>query len=462
MNKETIGRGTLIPPTFTLPVVIDGEVIRKLSTYVSPTPGCLPIIAFGNVLSYATTISEPTLALLAEAGINTSAPHILNSSSPTIGFNRLIGPVLSLAKDKKVKILVRWIDINSKLLSQQISQYANLWKSASAEYSCDASVGGWMLDGVGNKDNISGLGSIKAALADIWNRDAYVSLASSKSFVDSVDTSTPFDWKGEYAAYIQSVASSFKTAVWTNRFEAFHTNLDDFSIRSGYFQNLEMFRRLSYGTGRPWWGVFPGGYSSQAQTQSSSLTQCFSTISMRIRYEVHCLLAFGAKGLGWEYFFENRSTSGTLYNWTPINALGAKVDLLFSNARLINEEIENLEHIFLEGSVLECRFSKNRSRYNGFTIGLSSPMGNLKAISPSSDNTSTYGVLMSRIKNMGNEYTLVVNVDTQVTQKMKLTFDDYVTGIVPNFENKVKSYEVTLEPGEWCIFCTKLFDEVNL
>lgn len=459
------------------PVSLSEKVIAELSSYVSPTPGEIPIIAFGNPKLSSNTLSESVVELLRYAGINLMAPCIYDLQNPSTDFPAKVEPLLELAKKHGVRILVRWMDTPSEPTLSAVT-CSRLWYDVSSKFDYESCIGGWMLDGGGLPEAVSydedlkfgvtitvGGSTMKFVhLQDKWERCAYISMTTSKSFSNATEANNPFIWTGDYASYIQNVATRFKPSVWTNRFYAFHDDIDDGSIRSGYFQNLEIFRRLALYTNRPYWGIIGGVYNSKGKDLD---TKYIDIITMRQRLEAHCLLAFGAQGLGWKTFYNDATD-----DWSPISAYSKKAGTstnyevviegnayLFNIAKELNNEISKFSDVFLGGVVSECRFSKNRSRYDGFVIGLSTPLGPLTSLTPASGNQSTYGVLMSHITNAGKEYVVIVNVDTDVSQELSLTFSSPVSqyGLALPAIGTIQN--IYLKPGEWAVFSSSTCKE---
>ncbi len=263
--------------------------------------------------------------------------------------------------------------------------------------------------------------------------------------------------------FIQNVASKFKTAVWSNRFGAFHSDLNDSSIRSGYFQNLEMFRRLAYSTNRPWWGIIDGTYFSKAISDQNEYQKYLIIVKNRIQFEIHSMLTFGAQGIGWKRYYSEKNTEFP-YCWAPLNNSISTNQDLYDFATKINTEINFLSEVFLGGSVRECRFTQSGTLTNGFTIGIGSAMNNL--IGFKNNTTGGKGFLLSRILNHGCEYYIVMNVDPTLTQSATVTFGNSVDKI-PLSESAgsavpLKTETFTLTSGEWRIYRNKLFKDVTL
>ena len=132
---------------------------------------------------------------------------------------------------------------------------------------------------------------------------------------------------------------------------------------------------------------------------------------------------------------------------------GMKHRNLFQMFKDVNAEIAAVAHIFLGGSVRECRFTHISTFSNGFTVGLSKPMGFLSSVAEK--ETATRGFLLSHIVNLGQEYIVIMNIHPTETREAYLTFSEsaYAEYPQPDFPGlAIKGGNVTLPPGRWAIY----------
>lgn len=472
MDTKTTSLDQYGPINHPSPVTLSEATIQGLSPYVSPTPGDIPVVALGNAYNNITSISDSVLLWFPQMGINVTAPIVIYPTSEYNGFKNHIKTLLSSTFKYETRLMVRGGSYTSDMTDKEIGTWINNWGTVSTDLSSSGTIGGWMLNqDLSNDKSISTLAELKfgyvgssySGVKDIWNRCAYASMTTSKSFSGSTDTSVPFAWFGNYATFIQNVAKTFRPAVWTNRFYAFHDALTDFSIRSGYYQNLEMFRRLAYNTNRPWWGQMAASYISATPHTNKERNEVIQTVSMRYSYELHTMLAFGAQGIVLNKIFATLNET-EMTEWAPFNIEGKPDFDINDPLSTLMLNIHTLRYIFVGASVRECRFTKGRSMFNGFTIGFTNPMGNLVSITETGTEKSTIGLLASHILNGGNEYTVIVNVDPQITQEVTISFEKSATSVYPGevAPKPATAFTRKINPGDWVIFRTQLTEDVIL
>ena len=464
-NHKLFGDNITIINPEPSPVNLTEETISALAPYATPTPGLFPIIALGNPQNHPDTIIETTITQLKNCGITCSASKIFSKNISDT--NKAMDTALKRSTSLGLRQMLRWDDYSGSFNSLDQMRFG--WSDISHEFSPNATVGAWMIEWNVSADLVSSVSSILPFIVNTWRKIPYVAMGTSKGFSGSTSSSKPFEWFGEYADYVTRYATTIHTPVWTNRFYAFHDSLLDTSIRSGYFQNLEMFRRLSYSTHRPWWGIAKAGYANPDSVKSESLATdevILSTIKTRCLYETHTMLAFGAQAIGWTEFFNTSKGQENAF-LSPIGQNGDVIQEIFQIIENIDIEIQSLSYIFLGSSVREIRFSDSNSVTSGFSTGLSTRMGALHTISLD-PLQGTRGVLMSRIQNMGNEYTVIVNIDPTKSQTIRVGFTEMVSQVrpyrltLPGQSNLLSTSTFTLKPGEWAIFSLQLFENVNL
>lgn len=445
------------------PVPLSQTTINALSPYATPSPGLFPIIVLGNPKNHPTNIPQVTLEALKECGVTLSAPIIYYPGIPS-NTPAYIEQYLTLSTEVGLKQLIRWNDYDPSKVD--LATQKQMWYNLSSRLGSNDTVGGWMLCKDTSNSLLRDLSSLKSSVSDIWQRIVYISMGTSKEYIGSTSSSSPFEWFGDYQTYVRNMASQFHTAVWTNAFYAFHSELSSSSIRSDYFQNLEMFRRLAYATTRPWWGVAKAGYAPLTTTSGSSKldSESVAIIKHRCNYEAHMMLAFGAQGIVWHDFFDTKSTSTSPF-YSPIDTTAQINKDIYNIIKEINTEIEALSDIFLGGSVREVRFSKTSSKYTGFQIGLTTPMGALTYLSSQAEEFNR-GCVMSRILNKGFEHIVIINTDASVIQSVTVRFSTPVSQVrplrSPITSGQITSTTLSLKPGEWAIFSLQLFEDVDL
>ncbi len=449
----------------------------KLQRYVSPTPGEIPIIAIGSPNKDKDNFSFSTLKLYKEIGINLvqnrfSDPNSLNSNVETTftpSFYKMIDELMSNANAAGVRVVLRvrkdivtdpeeYPDSSSEKLAEY-TKWLQEWKKIAEKYYNNEALGCWMLLDEPVVNQIKRLAEVKNQIMtyDKWGHIVFTSLHSFKNFLEGAIIDDPlvtdFELSDVYRNYLKTYRDVYGPAVWNTTAYAL-TSWDAMSIQYGFFQTLELYRRLSYMTARPFWG-YPRAIHDVAENQS--LNNYKDKIASLYRLEAFSLLAFGAQGIGW---WKMRADKGT---WAPIDE-NDNVTVLFDKVKEVNEQIKKTQEIFLNCTVMECRFTHERTIHKHFEIGVkeNKPFGSLTSVSgdiywDSATKDRNSGFLMSLVKNRNRTYIVFVNVDIKhpdQTVKVKFNRNMRRLGLYGSEVSITKDtyYTLKVRSGDWAIF----------
>lgn len=394
--------------------------------YHSPTPGEITIVA--------TTPNEgdqgPSNALCAElesCGFNSALMTITLSQvsqSLTICGNHGIRPFLfhsHLIRDEKV-----------------CSEYVNMFKN-------NPYLGGWNLKGQPTYNELSSPDDFRTFYEIISKQDPnhciFVSLpgGAESSFMNG------HSYK-EYIELFQDVLEpSFFPYVL---YPITGTDANPVVRYGAFFDDLEIFSLMAKYTERPFWA-----YVRSQSFKTSNGSMCPTPTEGQLRFAVFSALAYGAQGLVYWTYRQRENTNTEQYLIAPIDKAGNRTEI-WNYVQKVNNEVKALNSIFCGADFIECRHTGD-SQYRGtYSYALTNDFGPC-------DSIKSYGkgVLVSMLNNGGNNYLVIVNHDSQISQKIDIKFNDYWRLSELSIENNIlnthsvqKKLTRTIAAGSYLIF----------
>ena len=495
--------------------------IRKyqpLQRYTPPCPGEFPILAItaSNERDMGRTSLE-TLQLLKKADFSIVKVSFIKNEYPgkDKSEEELIEDTLNDAQKVGIRILVKpggssyFLNKNENLFLEYIPRWASIIK----RFYNYSSLAGWFFADEPNevwekiKDsngNIIGeertsttldvimnrLGEAKEQLLafDPWQHVFCVNLPTYRSFLDPENGETEnnafangLKWFKGYRKYLSLFINDFGPAMLSFSSYGFKSSLSEKQHRIGYFEDLELFRRLSYQLHRPLWAYLQCVYRWKVggfiQTPSNGKSKNYGkTVLHRYRSDAFCALAFGAQAICcWEIthhadeFYDNPYTHEKQKFYSPIEKNGES-SILLGYLQEVIEQIRRVEYVFQNSTVRECRFTVSSNASRNFVSGKAvCPFGPLKSFTHISGQQ---GYLISLIENENRTYMVFVNLnmtdeetnpptssdDTPEHETIRLTFSHNMKRLaVKNGEavisvKKDTNYTMTLECAEMAIF----------
>lgn len=165
-----------------------------------------------------------------------------------------------------------------------------------------------------------------------------------------------------------------------------------------------------------------------------------------IRFSVFTALAYGAQGLiYYTYLLPDFDQGKGEYSNAPIDLKGNRTDVWYM-VRDINNEVRNLEKVFLGATVLDVSQSgASIPESTKRLTTLPAPFGIIES--------DGMGVTVSHLRNGSDEYLLLVNRDINRKQKVYLSRRRPVIRIYGDGKEKLdKGNSLTLTPGGYALF----------
>lgn len=198
-----------------------------------------------------------------------------------------------------------------------------------------------------------------------------------------------------YKEYLE-VASQLKTPVIS--FD--HYPIQKNSIRQEWYQNLEMVRKESILTGKPFWGfILSTPHLDYPQPTLASL-----------RLQAYVNLAYGAQALQYYTYWTLKPHDNLDYHNGPINYNGKKTKT-YNIVQKINAELKQVGALFADAEIISVHHLLKIPI--GTTKQPSMPM-NLSKLSIK----GTQGAVLSTFYKQGHTYLAIVNKDYQHSLKI--------------------------------------------
>lgn len=238
--------------------------------------------------------------------------------------------------------------------------------------------------------------------------------------------------------YLEYVMTLTKTDCQQISFD--HYPVTQKGLRENWYYNLEMIRKASLTSGKPFWGFV-------LSVPHTIKTCTYPTPTMAsLRLQIYSNLAYGAQAIQYFTYWNPGKDEGYDYHDAPISREGNKTKTYFL-VQTMNKELRKISTIFYGSKVLSVNH-----------IGKKLPVGTTKMKRlPKNISSlkviSKQGAILSRIQKDGHLYLCVVNKD----YKEKMTLNIIAKNNIPvqiekdlNTSTVKKKYIV--EPGDMVLF----------
>lgn len=478
----------------------------SLQQYNPPTPGVFPIMAIGSPEVDGYTFSLRTLELLKEVGATFVQTVLRNGAGQTE--EELIQELLDNAQKVGLRVVIRiggtsnaFTD-STNLQNWLDSRFLPLVK----RFCNHEALAVWQLTDEPSTAVIPLLAEAKKQILkeDTWKHIVYVNLHTYRG-IEAVGYQWKsmhlkiLEWPIKFKQHIRAFKNEFGPAVWSWSNYAAGSSLikgnpleGNMRVRSGHFDDLELLRRLSNMTNRPFWGYIQSIFNKPEDYKDAKLDDYLDRIASCYRLGTFVNLAFGAQGICWWKVVPYKEREDSNFIWAPIDNNGNPTPL-YDIMRDILAQVRRMSYIFLNGNVVDIRFSTHHTVYEHFKNGSDAfpygPIYSLYAVEERPDKTlhittASEGFLVSTIVNGDRTFIVIVNVHiegnkdpenpqgyTFPSQQGQIIFRHRVkklaltssqkdqifelTKTVINNGKTIKvseTYNFTLKPGDWMIF----------
>lgn len=202
-----------------------------------------------------------------------------------------------------------------------------------------------------------------------------------------------------------------------------------------FYSSMETIRDVSLESDRPFWSYILANKHWMYPKPSREY----------LRFAVFSSLAYGAQGLIYfTYLLPDFDAKGEFTD-APIDKEGRRTDVWYM-VRDINNEVRNLEKVFLDAEVVDVSQTGPSIPLNTKRLDvLPAPFRILE-----SDGV---GLTVSHLRNEGNEYLLIVNRDVENKQNVYLSHTEPVTRLHGNGkETRFNGNRFSLAPGGYALF----------
>ena len=239
----------------------------------------------------------------------------------------------------------------------------------------------------------------------------------------------------DYRTYVEEYVRTVNPAFIS--YDAYPIRMDkngNITVWDDYFYTLEVVSDVAKKSGRPFWGyVLCNKHWSYPKPTPAYLS-----------YQIFTNLAYGAQSLGYfTYTLPDYDKTGE-YSDAPIDKDGNRTDVWYF-VRDLNREITNLEKVFL-GAEVEDVSHTGRLTHGTKRLGkLPKPFRGIE--------THGEGVVVSRLKNDGRRYLVLVNKDVTGPQEVRVALSNEVKRLYGDgSEASFTGGTITLTPGGYAIF----------
>lgn len=210
-------------------------------------------------------------------------------------------------------------------------------------------------------------------------------------------------------------------------------------MRSTWYHNLEMVRRESLSSGKPFWGFVCSVPHGDYPTPSLAT----------LRLQVYSNLAYGAQAIQYfTYWTPPREAENLNYHDGPISADGEKTPT-YTLVQQMNKELRSISRLFYGARILSVNhfgtLSEGTTRLNTIPVNLSF----LKIVGPK-------GAVISQLQKDGHHYLAIVNKNYEKRMKVQIrtksNIPHYVSKQLQEQPMKTTYY---VEPGDILLFKLK-------
>lgn len=236
-----------------------------------------------------------------------------------------------------------------------------------------------------------------------------------------------------YEAYLRAASA---TACQQLSFD-FYPILTD-SVRSTWYHNLEMVRRESLASGKPFWGfVLSVPHADYPMPTLASM-----------RLQAYSNLAYGAQAIQYFTYWNPGKDEGFDYHDAPVSREG-KPTRTYRLVKQLNAELKSVASLFYGAKVTSVGH-----------LGVVAEGTTRQAVMPENLSglkiSSSKGAVISQIEKGGNHYLAIVNKDYK--KKMKVYIDvrnDVPRHLTKDLREQPVRAEYTVEAGDILLFKLK-------
>lgn len=394
-----------------------------LQKYVNPAGEEFPIMAWLNI-----TGSDQEFRDMYDSGVN------LNYTQGH-GSHDNIDNMLGNASGSHVRQIPNFWRVTGSTNEDILKETMNRYKD-------NDGIAGWALNDEPYGSQFEHLGQIASWIRKYSpNKLVYLNLLHS---VENPINYTAVMGSKNYADYLQQAVR--KIGVGMISMDCYpivrDTQADTKSIRSFFFESLEITARVARQYGIPFWGF------ARSKGDSISPTQEFPTpTEPDLRLQVFANLAYGAQGIQY-YTYSNTDTRYTRYNapleidpnagWT-----WRKTETYYMLQR-INKEIQNHRWVFLNDSIIDVSFTGKLPKATKRLKKTDYP----DKVKSMTNKVNGAGFLVSQFKNGNNRFFMVLNRELESTQTLDIEVTDGVNvvnadGTTSALEAGAHQYELT-------------------
>jgi hypothetical protein len=372
-----------------------------------PTSGEIPILGWYSIPAEET--SESRYQELKESGITFNLSFFPDAES--------MAKALELAKKTGIKMIVSCPELKTNT-GETVRRFMN-----------HPAVAGYMLRDEPSRNDFPELGKWAKDIRSVDDRHfCYLNLFPNYASETQLGTKTYKEHVDLFIAEVPIQQLSFD-----------HYPVVGDSLRSCWYENLEIFSEAARKAKKPFWAfalsVAHGPYPVPTIAQ--------------LRLQVFSDLAYGAQGIQYFTYWTPFDTVWK-FNNAPI-ALEGKRTAVYDRIRLVNREIKNLSAVFLNSSVISVAHTGNTIPAGTKPLTqLPQPVRFLK--------TEGTGAVVSVLKNGENNYLVVVNRDFNKTMSLTIECDPKVKKVLKD-GNLVPASAymgiMEIDPGDVAIYMWK-------
>lgn len=357
--------------------------------YICPTPGEITICAY-DLCAQDDLPDDKDIADFKECGFNTFIQE-----NGTIGFFDLL---LNKIEGSGLKGI-----ISNDALRGGPAIKRNLFIE---RFKGSSALGGWEMQDEPLYDALSAQGQV---YSEIYDKDSlhliHFNLVGEMAR-DFVGPQTP-----DLYAYLEVVRNKVSPGLWS--FDYYPIKKIDngpLTVDADMFYSaLESYLRISKTTQRPFWSCCLSMGFRQGVVCKPSPTE------EHLRFAAFSALAYGAQGIAyWTYRQRaDRPGSSFLHLDAPVDIMGRKTKVWYA-VKNVNKEIKKYNDVFYGADVLEVVHTGVKKYKN--TKVLDAGFGPFVTLAG-----GEAGLLVSHIRNSGEDYIIIVNHDVERGQKIEFS-----------------------------------------
>ena len=217
-------------------------------------------------------------------------------------------------------------------------------------------------------------------------------------------------------------------------------------IRPTWYQNLEMIRKESSSSGKPFWGFV---LSMPHDVPYTPNTYYPAPTMASLRLQVYSNLAYGAQAIQYFTYWTPSNEEGFNFHDAPISRDGKKTKT-YALVQQMNKELRKVSQLFYGAKVLSVHHLGGKLP-QGTTLQKRMPL-NLKTLKV----ISSKGAIISQIEKDGHRYLAIVNKDHEKSIKILIaTRNDIPRHITKTLQEEPMDTSYNISPGDILILRLK-------